>query len=537
MLDVVIRNGWVFDGTGNPMYRADVGIQEDRIVEVRQLKNVEAGHVIDATKKIISPGFIDSHSHTDWTIHTNPTVQSTIRQGITTEIVGNCGMGNAPTSDLSREYVAGRLREYCYEGPITWSTFADYLDAISQMGTSCNLAWFVGHSTIRESVGIGGSTESSDVTKEQMCSMENHVREAMEAGALGLSTGLEYEPGRLASTEEILRLAKVVGEYDGYYASHIRNYAESLQTAIEEFIEIVNLSGTRGQVSHLNVRYNTGAEEGSWQRAVETIEQARRDGLNIQTDCTGFDDGIGCLAAILPPWVRTGGPERTAKLLQDPEVRISVRNECDRYWRFIHRGEWDRVRIMQSKQFPEIAGKNFFEIADQWKKDVWDCYFDILVAAGSELDHLLALGLLFTEEHVDEMVRHPLFSLEGDIPSSSLDGPLRDKLPYRASYAGMIHFLTHHVREKHTLRLEDAIRKMTSMPATHFGLGDRGLIRTGCFADVVVFDYNHLNDVSVNEKPLAYAQGIEYVIVNGTLVVDNSEHTGARPGRNLLRSS
>ena len=536
-MDILVRNGWIADGTGNPLYPADVMIEDDRIVAVERLHDAQAACIIDASGKIVCPGFIDCHTHTDWTIHTNPTVQSTIRQGITTEIVGNCGMGNAPTSDLSREYVAGRLREYCYEGPITWSTFADYLDAISQMGTSCNLAWFVGHSTIRESVGIGGSTESSDVTKEQMCTMENHVREAMEAGALGLSTGLEYEPGRLASTEEILRLAKVVGEYHGYYASHIRNYAESLQTAIEEFIEIVGLSGTHGQVSHLNVRYNTGAEEGSWQRAVVTIEQARRDGLDIQTDSVGFEDGIGCLAAILPPWVRTGGPERTVKLLQDPEARINVRKECDRYWRFIHRGEWDRVRIVQSKQFPEIAGKNFFEIADQWKKDTWDCYFDILVAAGSELDHLLALGLLFTEEHVAEMVRHPLFSLEGDIPSSTLDGPLRDKLPYRASYAGMIHFLTHHVREKHTLSLEDAIRKMTSMPATHFGLGDRGLIKTGCFADVVVFDYNNLEDVSVNEKPLAYAQGIEHVIVNGTLVVDNSEHTGARPGRNLLRSS
>ena len=537
MLDTVIRNGWVIDGTGNPMYQADVGIQRDRIVEVRGLKDVEAEHEIDAANKIICPGFIDCHSHTDWTIHTNPTVQSTIRQGVTTEIVGNCGMGNAPVSDLSREHVASRLREYCYEGAISWSSFAGYLDAIRQMGTSCNLAWFVSHGAIREAVGIGGSTESSDVTEEQMCLMENHVREAMEAGALGLSTGLEYEPGRLASTEEILRLARVAGEYDGYYASHLRNYAESLQTAVEEFIKILNLSGTRGQISHLNVRYNTGAREGAWQRAVETLEQARRDGLSIQTDCVGFKDGFGCLAAILPPWVRAGGPEQTAKLLQDPEIRIRVRNECDRYWRFIHRGEWDRVRIMQSRQFPEIAGKNFFEIAEYWKKDVWDCYFDILVAAGSGLDNLLALGLVFKEEHVAEMVRHPLFSLEGDIPSSSLDGPLRDKLPYRPCYAGMIHFLTYHVKEKHTLRLEDAIRKMTSMPATHFGLGDRGLIRSGCFADLVVFDYNRLNDVSANEKLLSYAQGIEYVIVNGTLVVDNSEHTGARPGRNLLRSS
>jgi len=185
-MDILIRNGWVADGTGNPLYPADVMIGDDRIVAVERLHNAQAARIIDAGGKIVCPGFIDCHSHTDWTIHTNPTVQSTIRQGVTTEIVGNCGMGNAPTSDLSREYVTNRLREYCYEGPITWSTFAEYLDAISQMGTSCNLAWFVSHGAIRESVGIGSSTKSSDVTKEQMHTMENHVREAMEAGAYEL---------------------------------------------------------------------------------------------------------------------------------------------------------------------------------------------------------------------------------------------------------------------------------------------------------------------------------------------------------------
>lgn len=535
-MDILIRNGWIADGTGNPLYPADVMIENDRIVAVENLHDAQAAHVIDAGGKIVCPGFIDCHSHTDWTIHTNPTAQSTIRQGVTTEIVGNCGLGNAPVSDFSRESVAGRLREYCYEGPVIWSSFAEYLDAISQMGTSCNLAWYVTHGAIRESVGIGTSTKSSDVTKEQMNSMKNSVREAMEAGALGFSSGLEYEPGRLASPEELLQLVKVVGEYDGYYASHIRNYADSLQSGIEEFIDIVGLAGSRGQVSHLNVRYNTGAEEGAWLRAVETIEQARHDGMNIQTDCVGLKDGFGCLAAILPPWIRTGGAEQTAKLLRDPQVRARVRTECDRYWRFLHRGEWDRVRITQSKQFPEIAGKNFFEIADLWKKDVWDCYFDVLVAAGSGLDSLLALALVFTDDHVEEMVSHPLFSLEGDIPSSSLDGPLKEKLPYKASYAGMIHFLTHHVKEKQTLRIEDAIRKMTSMPATHFGLRDRGLIKRGYFADVVVFDYNNLDDISTNEKPLAYAKGVEHVIINGTIVVDNAEHTATRPGRNLLRS-
>jgi N-acyl-D-amino-acid deacylase len=382
MLDVLIRNGWVADGTGNPTYPADIGVRDDRIVAVGRLREAEAQRVIDATGKIVCPGFIDCHSHTDWSIHANPTAQSTVRQGVTTEIVGHCGIGNAPIGPASRGLVTDRLRVMAYAGPVDWSTFGEYLDAVSTMGTSINLAFFVGHSTIRASVGVTGSTASSDVSEEQMRAMEAQVQEAMEAGALGLSTGLEYEPGRLASQDEIVRLAKIVGKYQGMYASHIRNYADTLQKATTEFLDIVAQSGTRGQLSHLNVRYNTGAPDGAWQRAVDTLEQARRQGIDVQTDCIGFKDGIGSLVAILPPWVRAEGPARTAELLRDPAVRARVRTDCDRYWRFIHRGEWDRVRIVHSEQFPEINGLHFEEIADLWKKNAWDCYFDIVAAAG-----------------------------------------------------------------------------------------------------------------------------------------------------------
>jgi N-acyl-D-amino-acid deacylase len=461
-------------------------------------------------------------------------MQSSVRQGVTTEIVGNCGFSMAPLSDFSRKQYEGMLKDFAYEGSVPWTSFGEYLDTVTQMKTSANLAWFVGHSTIRAAVGI--ATLSNEVTADQLQIMEDHVREAMDAGALGLSTGLEYEPGRLASTAEVVQLAQIAASYGGMYASHIRNYDEDLQPAVEEFIRIVRQSKTRGQLSHLNVRENTGAPEGAWQRAVDTLEQARKNGLELQTDCVGYEDGIGMPASILPPWVRAGGPQKTSQRLKDPAVRKRLRTECDRYWRFIHRGEWHRVRMVQKEPFPEIAGKNFREIAALWNKDPWDCYFDILVAAGAGMDGLIAVGLLFTEAHVAEMVSHPLFSLEADIVSSDLHSPLREKLPFKASYAGMIHFLTCHVRQKNTLRLEEAVRKMTSMPATHFGLLDRGLLRKGYFADVAVFDFEKLDDGATDSQPLAYAKGVEYVIVNGRLVIDDSEHTDACPGRNLLRS-
>ncbi len=533
-MSILIRNGWLADGTGNPLYPADVMIEGDRIVAVECLPEAQAERIIDAKGKVVCPGFIDCHSHTDWTIHSNPDMQSTVRQGVTTEIIGNCGFSMAPLSDISRNYREKVLRYFDYNGPVDWSSFAEYLDSVARIKTSENLAWFVGHSAIRAAAGV--TTPSSGVTKDQMSLMENHVREAMEAGALGLSTGLEYDPGRLASTDEVIQLAKIAGSYGGMYASHIRNYDEHIQQAVEEFVQIVEASNTRGQLSHLNVRENTNAPQGAWLRAVGTLERTREMGMDIQTDCIGYENGIGNLAAILPPWVLEGGAEQAALRMQDVAVRKRLRTECDRYWRFLHKGDWFRVTMVKDKPFPEIVGKNFEEIAALWGKDPWDCYFDIMAAAGAGMDELIAVGLLFTEAHVADMVSHPLFSFEADIISSDLNSPMRDRLPFKASYAGMIHFITCHVRERKTLRLEDAVRKMTSMPASHFGLRDRGLLGKGYFADVVVLDFANLDDGATDSNAFAYAKGVEYVMVNGTMVVDNSEHTGARPGRNLLRT-
>ena len=241
------------------------------------------------------------------------------------------------------------------------------------------------------------------------------------------------------------------------------------------------------------------------------------------------------MASILPPWVREEGTARAVEYLRDPAARARLRTDCDRYWRFIHRGEWHRVRMQSNPAFPEINGRTFPEIAQMWDKDPWDCYFDILAAAGSAMDGIVIVAHLFTEEHVAEAISHPLFMLAVDGYSTKIDGPLATQTKYPLHYMGMIHFLTYHVREKHTLRLEEAIRKLTSMTATHFGLKDRGLLRAGGYADVAVFDLDRLEEVSTVEQPLAYARGMGYVLVNGVVVLDEGEHTGAKPGKNLRR--
>lgn len=532
LFDTLIHGGWVIDGTGNPRRPADIAILGDRIAALGCLKGAVAATTIDARGKVVCPGFVDCHSHSDSTILQNPTAQSTIRQGITTEIVGNCGNSPAPLATDPSLRRGDDPLGVSDGAPSTWSSFAEYLEVVRATRISPNMAWFVGHNTLRRAAGVTGS----QLSRAELSAMQAMLREGLDAGALGLSTGLEFDPGRRATTEEISALAKVAGERDAYYASHIRNRAKALQPAIEEFITIVRESATHGQVSHLNVRANTGAAEDAWERAVEAVEAARAQGMDIQCDCTPYVDGGGSPVAILPMWVTEEGPVRAARILQDPEARETIKRDCDRYWAFIQRGDWHRVRITSSNNHPEIVGLNFCEIAESWQKDPWDCLFDLFVESFTGQGRTGYIGKLFTEEHVAKTIQHPLFSLSVDAATVATEGPLKNRYVHPLPFAGMVHYLTYWVREKQVLRLEEAIRKMTSMPATRFRLADRGLIHAGAYADIVVFDYDALADVATLDDPVAYCRGIEHVLVNGTAVVARGTHTGACPGRILTLS-
>jgi N-acyl-D-amino-acid deacylase len=489
--------------------------------------------VIEAEGRVVCPGFVDPHSHSDFTILANPTAESTIRQGVTTEVVGNCGWTYAPVSDVSRPFIEARMRTFAYHEPARWTTFGEHLSFLRDVGHSQNLAWFVGHNTVRYAAGVF----TPRATEEELGRMERHVAEAMDAGALGLSTGLEFNPGRSAPTDELVRLNKVVGARGGYYTSHVRNRDSELQESIDEFLTIVRDGGTSGQISHLNVRHRTGAAPGAWQRAVDTMAAAREvEGLDVLADTTPFRDGLGQMAGILPPWVLDGGWQEAQKLLRDPGTRERLRGDCDRYWRFLHRGEWHRVRLQASPDYPGLEGIPFDRVAAQMGLDPWDAYFEILAGAGPGMESLLLVGELFTDEHLAEMISHPLFCLGVDGYTASLDPGLEAVAGHPVCFAGHVHYLTHHVGELGTLALELAIRKMTSMPAQHFRLTDRGELRPGMAADLVVLDLDRLADGSTLERPLAYVEGVDEVFVNGVAVVEAGEHTGARPGRHLARS-
>ncbi|MEV0135881.1 amidohydrolase family protein [Dactylosporangium sp. NPDC050688] len=530
MFDLAIRGAVLVDGSGAPRRVADVGIQGDRVVAVTPSGQLGAAHRdVDGAGKVLAPGFVDPHSHTDFTTLANRDAQSTIRQGVTTEVVGNCGLSLAPVTDESAPIVALRLRSKGYDGPPTWRTFADYLDMVRQGGISQNLAHLVGHSTVRAAAGVTGRTPSDD----QQRAMRAFVAEAMEAGAYGLSSGLEYDLGALAGVEELADLAQVVARYGGLYASHIRNRDAAILDAIDEFLTVARIGNVPGQVSHLNVRHDSGAPDRGWERAVQLLVDARAQGLDVQADTTPFPHGLGRMDGLLPSWVYAGGRAGAAQLLADPSVRLRLRADCDRYWRFLSKGQWHRARMQNSLQFPEFNGRTIAEIAQARGQDPWDAYFDMLAAAGEAMGQMSMVGDLFTEEHLAEMVSHPLFSLGNDAYSSTDTGPLSALTQSPLPYNGHVYYLTHHVRERGTLTLEEAVRKMSGMPAARFGLRARGLVREGYFADLVLFDFDRLNSRSTFANPAVYPDGIDMVLVNGVVVVENGTHLGHRPGHVL----
>ena len=355
--------------------------------------------------KIVCPGFVDPHSHSDFSLLANPTAESTIRQGVTTEVVGNCGWSYAPVSDHSRDVHERPARTpSASTGPtIPWTTFGEHLDFLSDVGHTAE-SGVVRRPQLDQA---RGGCPGSHPTELQAALMDRFMREAMEAGALGMSTGLEFNPGREATTAELVRLNAIAGEYDGIYTSHVRNRDSGILHAIEEFLEVARAGGIRAEISHLNVRHNTGAPERGWERAVEMMAAAREEGMDVLADTTPFLDGLGQLSGILPPWVAADGPEAALAHLRDPETRKRLRTECDRYWRFIHKGEWDRVRLQASEQHPDSDGLTFAEIAERSARTRGTATSTSWPTPATRYETILVVGRLFTDEHMAEMISPP----------------------------------------------------------------------------------------------------------------------------------
>jgi N-acyl-D-amino-acid deacylase len=529
ILDILIRNGWVVDGTGNPGMPFDVAIEKDRIAAVGRFPHATATRVIDAQGKIVCPGFVDCHSHSDRSILVNRQALSSLYQGVTTEVAGCCGLGLAPISEAHRQQMEQTLCDVCLP---QWSSVGEFLERIAE-GTAINIAYQVGHNAVRQAAMSGPLDRQP--TEAEMQSMERLVAEALDAGANGLSFGLEFMPGRAADREELRRLCRLAAERArtsgrAYITSwHVRNRDRRFEEAVEEALSVTRETGVGLQISHLSAK--PGSSPRAWNRVMEAVRLARAQGQDVQCDMIPYTVGPGSLAAILPNWATQGSVAEVQARLRDPQVRQKLMAESDRYWLLFVYREWDKLTLARCVAHPEWIGMTLRQIGEAAGKDPFDCVYDILADEGEGLG-VGVNGTLFSEGDIIEWLADPLFSIASDGMTLPLEGPVARLAHHPNCYGWTPRVIQTYVHELRALRLEEAIRKMTSQPASRYAL-DRGILRAGMLADVIVFDEQRFRTRSTYRAPQIYAEGMEHVIINGQLALDQGVPTGVLAGRVL----
>lgn len=538
--DIVIKNGMIVDGSGTMPYYADIAIVGDKIDCIGNLQDVDAKLVIDAAGKYVTPGFIDAHTHSDYTIWATPECYSAIYQGVTTEVVGNCGYSCSQDLDGIPFDKAGDGIECVYdlgENNFRKGAMAAVLDKMDKMGASMNTAWLCGHNSLRQLAGVYGP----NYTEEQFQLMADILREAMDAGFIGFSTGLELTPGVASRPEEVEKLAMIAGEYaDARYSTHMRDEGLYILEAIEEFLNVIRKSGMYGTVSHLNVKYDNGVPDEYLQKGMDMLKRARADEhLNVMCDMLPTCFATGSVMAMMPPWLYENSWEEARQILSTPEGRARVRADFNRYWRFLDADQWDRLLNIKTEHMPEINSKTFAQLVEEWGKSPFDCMLDIVQAAESfeVAQKIMMQGTVFHEQtQIDSVVRDPIYMWQTDSRVTEEEGPVAKRADNIQNYMSMTYYFAHYVRDLGAFPFEKAVQKATFIPAKHFGLKKRGLLEEGYFADINVFDLNNLKINATFADSARYCTGMDYVIVNGVPTVVQGKHNGARGGKVLRRN-
>lgn len=528
--DVVIRNGHIIDGTGSPWYSGDIAIRGGRIAALGKLDGVSAKQSIDARGMVVAPGFIDMLGQSELTILVDPHLPSKIYQGITTEITGE-GSTIAPiTDDLVK---TDRVGYEHYGIQPTWRTLREYFARLRKQGMGINLATYVGATQVRRVV-IGDDNRAP--TAAELERMKTLVRDAMHDGAVGVSTSLQYAPAMYAKTDELIALAAEAGKLGGIYASHIRDEGDGVLPALDEAIQI-------GREGHLPVEiwHLKAAGKANWGRMPEIvarIEQARKSGVDIGADTYAYTASFNTFSAIIPPWAHDGGDRSLIERLKDPGARARIRKEMESTtgdWN----NEWQQVTgpgsiiigAVQNPKLLPIQGKTIAEIAKLWGKDPIDTVFDLLIE-----DSAFTSVAMFTmaEPDVALALRQPWVSICNDSQGTSPEGLLGKEHPHPRAYGTFPHALRKYVREDKTLTLEDAIRKFSALSAQKMRLADRGVLKQGMWADIVVFNPETIRDVATFDNPNQLSEGMRFVLVNGVPVIAEGKMTNALPGKVVL---
>ena len=525
--DLVLRNGRIVDGTGNPWYVGDVAIRGDRIVAVGRVPEGPAKREIDVKGLVVAPGFIDMHSHSDFLLLEDGTAPSKIRQGVTTEVLGE-GQSAGPNTEGLRASASTGQR------PRWFPTLGAYFTALEKSGTAVNVASYVGIDNVWQSA-MG--TSFVRPTPAQFEIMKRTLDQAMTDGAFGLSTMLMMPPGSLATTDDLVELAKIAAKHRGIYSSHIRHEGTDVLAAVKEAIAVGERAGIPVDIIHLKI-----AEQKLWGRMnemVTLIEDARKRGVNVQANVYPYTRGNNNLASIVPPWAHEGGTAKMLERLKDPALRPRLKREITEGipgW-YNHYsavgGDWSRMLVSGAGTYEGLTMDRVIATRSKDRTptpDPLDVFLDVLIQEGGSVPTVFEHH---SEADMNLAMQQPWCSIGSDGAAYAIAGPLRRGNPHPRNFGTFPRVLGVYVRERGVLRLEDAIRKMTSANASKLGITDRGLLKPGMFADVTVFDPTTVADRSTYTKPFQYSVGIEHVIVNGVSVLEKGEPTGAKPGKAL----
>jgi len=527
--DVVIKNGVVYDGTGGEGREVDVALRGDRIAGVGDFKNSPAKLVIDARGLAIAPGFINMLSWSNESLIADGLSQSEIRQGVTTEIMGE-GDSMGPVNDRVREEMLREQRDIHYK--VEWTTLADYLRYLEKRGVSCNVASFIGATTIRKNV-IG--YEDKQPTPQQLDQMRALVQKEMEAGALGIGTSLIYPPAFYAKTPELIELCKVAARYKGKYISHMRSEGNQLLEAVDELIRISREANIPAEIYHIKA-----AGKSNWPKVdalLAKIEAAQKEGVKITADMYTYTAAGTGLDACLPPWTEDGGYPALFKRLRDPATREKIAAEVKTpsdAWEnlYLAAGSPENILVVgfKSEKLKPLTGKSLAEVAKMRGKDPVETIMDLLAEDESRID---TIYFVMSEENVRKEIAKPWISFGSDESSQAPEGVFLKSNPHPRAYGNFARVLGKYVRDEKVISLGEAVRRLSALPATNLGLDQRGFIQEGMFADVVVFDPATIADRATFAQPHQYSVGMKQIFVNGVQVLKDGEHTGAKPGRAL----
>jgi N-acyl-D-amino-acid deacylase len=529
--DVLVRGGTLYDGRGGPGVRADLGIRRDRIASIGDLRDQTTARSVNARGLAVAPGFINMLSWSTESLLVDGRAVSAVRQGVTTEIMGE-GSSMGPLTSAMKARLIESQQHLRYD--VTWTSLSEYLAEVTRRGVSVNVASFIGAATIREHV-IG--LENKPPTPAQLDAMRELVRREMEAGALGIGSSLIYAPGAYASTEELIELCKVAARYDGSYISHIRSEGRRLIEGIDELIRIGREAGLPAEVYHLKA---AGRENWSKMDTVlERIEEARRAGLAITADMYLYTAGATGLDATVPPSALDGGFTSLLERLARPEERLAIasamRTPSDAWENlYLAAGSADRVLLVgfRTPALRPLIGKTLAEIAVHRSRDPVDTILDLMVEDGASPG---AVYFMMSEDNLRKQLVRPWVAIGSDAAAMAAEGVFLQASTHPRAYGNFARLLGKYVRDEKLLSLEDAIRRLTSLPAKNLGLTDRGELRPGAFADLTVFDPTAIADRATFDRPHQYSVGVQHVFVNGVQVLEDGEHTGAKPGRALRR--